>query len=187
MIKAVLDACVLYSAPLRDFLLRLAEDNAFYPLWTEEIQNEWMRNLQRNRPDLKQVSLERTRRNMDSSFPGALVRGYESLMPALHLPHLNDLHVLAAAIHTKAENIVTFNLKDFPKSVLQQYGIEALLPDEMILQMIQQKPNRALITIKNHRSQLTRPSLSANEYLAMLEKQRLPKTVAFLREHENNL
>jgi len=73
MIKAVLDACVFYSAALRGFLLRLAEDNAFYPLWTEEIQNEWMRNLQRNRPDLKQASLERTRRNMDSSFPDALV------------------------------------------------------------------------------------------------------------------
>jgi len=78
-------------------------------------------------------------------------------------------------------------LADFPKSVLQLYGIEALSPDEMILQVIQQKPNRALITIKNHRSQLTRPSLSANEYLEMLEKQRLPTTVAFLREHESNL
>jgi len=46
---------------------------------------------------------------------------------------------------------------------------------------------RVIITIKNHRSQLTRPSLSANEYLAMLEKQKLFKTVAFLREHESNL
>ena len=187
MIKAILDACTLYAAPLRDFLLRLAENELFYPFWSEEIQNEWIRNLLRNRPDLKPESLERTRRNMDTRFPNSLVQGYESLIPTLHLPDLNDQHVLAAAIHAKAESIVTFNLADFPQSVLQFYGIEALSPDELVLRLIQKRQNRVIVTIKNHRSLLIRPSFLANEYLAMLAKQGLPKMVALLLEHESDL
>lgn len=44
----------------------------------------------------------------------ALVVGHESLYPALNLPDPDDVHVLAAAIRSNAEVIVTFNLKDFP-------------------------------------------------------------------------
>jgi len=49
-IIAVLDANVLYPAPIRDFLLRLAEADLFIPKWSDEIHNEWVRNLLKNRP-----------------------------------------------------------------------------------------------------------------------------------------
>src|SRR5690348_13371154 len=41
----VLDACVLYPAPLRDFLLELAGSGIFRARWTEAIHDEWIRNL----------------------------------------------------------------------------------------------------------------------------------------------
>ena len=83
MINAVFDACVLYSAPLRDFVLRIAEDDLIVPYWSKEIHNEWTRNLLRNRSDLKRENLERTRRNMDTRFPLGLVEGHESIIPTL--------------------------------------------------------------------------------------------------------
>ncbi len=49
---AVYDACVLYPAPLRDFLMRLALSGCFRARWSTHIHNEWKRNLLRNRPDL---------------------------------------------------------------------------------------------------------------------------------------
>jgi hypothetical protein len=98
MTSAILDACVLYSASLRDFLLRLAEKGLFHPRWSEEIRNEWIRNLLQNRPDLKREKLERTCRNMDTSFPKSLVCGYEFITPTLTLPDPKDRHVLATAI-----------------------------------------------------------------------------------------
>ena len=55
------DACVLYPAPLRDFLLHLSGSGLFRARWTEEIHDEWMRNLLANRPDLKSEQLQRTR------------------------------------------------------------------------------------------------------------------------------
>ena len=186
MIKAVLDACVLYPAQLRNFLLRLADNDWFCLFWSDEIQNEWIHNLLRDRKDLKRENLERTRQNMDSYFPNSIVQGYEAIISSLQMPDMNDRHVLAAAIHIKAEYIVTFNLNDFPKSALQYHGIESISPDELTLLLIQEAPFLVLQAAETHRLSLTRPSLSVTEYLTMLEKQRLPKTVDFLRMYENN-
>ena len=187
MIRAVLDACVLYSASLRDFMLRLAGAKVYHPRWSEEIQNEWTRNLLQNRPDLTREKLERTCREMDLHFPHGLVRGYDSILSALTLPDPNDRHVLAAAIHAKARIIVTFDLSDFPETALYHYGIEALSPDEFVLRLIQKRSDRVLQAVKDHRLGLTRPPKTVDEYLTTLENRGLLRTVAFLREHENNI
>lgn len=39
-ITVVFDACVLYPAPLRDFLMRLALTGAFQARWSERIHDE---------------------------------------------------------------------------------------------------------------------------------------------------
>jgi len=187
MISAVLDACVLYSASLRDFLLHLADDGLVEPFWSEEIQNEWTRNLLQNRPDLKLEKLDRTRREMDLHFPLALVRGYESIVPSLTLPDPNDRHVLAVAIHVKAEYIVTFDLNDFPKAALLPHGIKAVSPEEFVMQLVQNEPRHVLQTVREHRSNLTRPSKTVDEYIETLEKHGLPKTATFLREHQADI
>jgi len=187
MISAVYDACVLYPAALRDFLLRLAFAQLVSPFWSEEIRSEWIDNLLRNRPDLKREKLEHTRWEMDFHFPNSLVRGYEPIIPTLRLPDPNDRHVLAVAVYVKAQYIVTFNLGDFPKTALQLYGIEVASPDEFVFRLIQKIPDRVLWAVKSHRSSLSRPPKTVDEYLATLEKQGLPKTVAFLREHVGNI
>jgi predicted nucleic acid-binding protein len=186
MISVVYDACVLYPAPLRDLLLSLAKAKAVFPFWSEEIRDEWIGSLLRKRPNLEERQ-KRTRREMDIHFPDSLVRGYESITPTLQLPDPKDCHVLAAAIHAKAEYIVTFNLKDFPQTILAVYNIEAVLPDDFVLRLIQENPNRVMEAVKNHRLRLVHPPKTPDEYLATLEKQGLTKTVAFLRERLNDI
>ena len=187
MISAVLDACVLYSAPLRGLLLNLATNELVKPFWSEDIQNEWMRSLLQNRPDLKREDVERTRRKIEFRLPHGLVLGYESIMPTLVLPDPDDRHVLAVAIRANAEYIVTFNLKDFPHSLLHSYNVEAVSPDEFVLRLIQKIPDRVLRVVKLHRLSLKRPPKTVAEYLATLDKQGLPKTVAFLQQHEGDI
>ena len=109
----IFDACVLYPAPLRDFLLRLATTGLFAAKWTDEIQDEWIRNVVAERPHLVD-KLHRTRKLMTIAVQDGLVAGYESMVAALHLPDPDDRHVLAAAIQAGAQVIVTLNLKDFP-------------------------------------------------------------------------
>ena len=43
----VYDACVLYPAPLRDLLMRLALTDLFKAQWTNDIHEEWINALLR--------------------------------------------------------------------------------------------------------------------------------------------
>ena len=52
-----------------------------------------------------------------------VVAGYEHLIDQLRLPDPNDWHVLAAAIRTGSQMIVTTNPKEFPKAVLADFEI----------------------------------------------------------------
>jgi len=122
MTVALLDACVLYPPSLRDLLMRLAADEAYYPRWPSEIQSEWVRNVLANKPATSETQLERTRRLMEQVDPDCLVTGYEPHISTLLLPDPNDRHVLAAAIESDAAVIVTYNLSDFPDTALQAYA-----------------------------------------------------------------
>jgi len=134
--KVVLDSCVLYPAPFRDILLSLTAEGLFKPKWTAIIQNEWLSNLMKNRKDLSRSSLELTIRSMNKAFPDANVKNFEELISGLKLPDQNDRHILACAIRCKADLIVTFNLKDFPKKYLGNYDVEVQNPDQRICNLI---------------------------------------------------
>ena len=62
---------------------------------------------------------------MNAAVRDCLVSGYEPLVAALELPDPGDRHVLAAAIRTKAQIIVTRNLKDFPAEQLAPWELKA--------------------------------------------------------------
>lgn len=64
-INVVLDACVLYPAPIRDLLLHMANEGLYRPKWSDQIQDEWVRNLLLNRPDLSAGQLQQTTQAMN--------------------------------------------------------------------------------------------------------------------------
>jgi hypothetical protein len=183
---ALYDSCVLYSAPLRDLLMRLALTDLYRAKWTNDIHEEWMKNVLLNRSDITRDTLERTRELMNKHVRDCLVDGYHYLISALELPDLNDRHILAAAIHSKCSVIVTYNLKDFPIKILNKYDIEAQHPDEFILHLIDLSPDIIYTTIKRHRLSLKNPPKKIDEYLNTLKKQSLNNTVdklIFVKEY----
>jgi len=177
----VFDACVLYPAPLRDFLLRLALSGLFSAKWTEQIHDEWTRNLLESRPELRE-KLPRTRELMNAAIPDALVAGYEPLIDNLQLPDTNDRHVLAAAIRCGAQAIVTFNLKDFPANKIEQYGIEAMHPDAFIEHQFDLNQGMVITAAKQHRAALKTPPKTAQDYIETLSAQGLAITADRLRD-----
>ncbi|MGZ8218910.1 PIN domain-containing protein [Methylomagnum sp.] len=179
--SVVYDACVLYPAPLRDFLMHLALTDLFRAKWTEAIHQEWIRSVLANRPDLTAEQLGRTKALMDSHVRDALVTGYEYLIPGLELPDPNDRHVLAAAIRSQSSLIVTFNLKDFPADALEKHEIEAIHPDDFIADLFDLNPARVLEAAASHRRSLRNPPKSVEDYLDVLLQQGLPETVGLLR------
>lgn len=128
----VLDACVLVSAALRDTLLRLAETPRLYvPKWSADILEETTRTLQ-NKFAKTDAQTAHLTEQIKAAFPESLVTGYKDLEISL-TNETKDRHVLAAAIRCGAQVIVTFNLKHFPREALKLYAIEALHPDEFLV------------------------------------------------------
>jgi predicted nucleic acid-binding protein len=184
---ALYDSCVLYPAPLRDLLMRLALTDLFRARWTDRIHEEWMRKVLEDRPDLSRGQLDRTRDLMNAHVRDCLVVGYEPIIEGLALPDPDDRHVVAAAIRARADVIVTYNLKDFPNPHLAGFGIEAQHPDEFISHLIDLAPGPVCATAKRHREALKNPPKSVEEYLDALAAQRLPDTVSRLSEFEHLL
>jgi hypothetical protein len=178
---ALYDASVLYPAPLRDLLMRLALTGLFRARWTDKIHEEWMRSLLADRSDLRAEQLERTRDLMNAAVLDCLVTGYEETIESLTLPDADDRHVLAAAIVGQAGVIVTLNLKDFPPKALQPYGIEPQHPDEFIDRLFELDPDAVFAAVKEQRQSLKKPPKSVDEFLALAAFAGLPKTLARLR------
>ena len=164
----VLDANVIYPAPIRDLLLNLADLEIFSPKWSEIIQEEWIRNLLKNRPDLNKSKLMRTVRIMDLAFPDAEVHDFEELIDELELPDLNDRHVLAVAIQSKADAIITFNQKDFPSKYVKQFNIEIYTPDKFLNLLYKLSPNIVNRAFQNQLDSLKNPPKTKEELIATL-------------------
>ncbi len=164
----VLDANVIYPAPIRDLLLNLADLEIFSPKWSEIIQEEWMRNLLKNRPDLSKSKLMRTVQLMNKAFPDAEVHGFEELIDQLNLPDSDDRHVLAAAIHCEADAIITFNQKDFPEDKIQTFDIDIYTPDQFLQLLYQLNPETVLQAFQNQLASLKNPPKTQMELIETL-------------------
>ena len=179
-IIAILDANVLYPQSLRDILLSLAEAKLYRPHWSKQIEEEWVRHVLADRPDLTAEQLARTCFLMDKYFPEACVDGFESRIEQLTLSDPDDRHILAAAIEIEATHIVTFNLRDFPAELLAPIGIEAIHPDQFLLKLLAQNSDSMCLAIREMRGRLSKPSYSAEETLESISRVGLPQTAAAL-------
>ena len=136
----VLDACVLIPMPLADTLLRLAGGpRLFLPKWTDQIMGEVSRNLQENFGLTAEQAAYRES-EIRKHFGEAWVEGYEDLIPSM-TNHEKDRHVLAAAVRSGAETIVTYNLGDFPRSALASYSITAQGPSTFLKNLYELDPD----------------------------------------------
>lgn len=178
---AFCDANVLYSALLRDLLIRLAIAGLCDLRWSDQVQDEWIRNLLQVYPD-RTVALTRTRALMEQALPAASSKGYEHLTPSLYLPDLDDRHVLAAAIHSGAQVLLTFNLKDFPADRIPAGTVTVSHPDSWLASVISLDKELSLTVLQKMAASLRRPPLKVGELAAAFDKLSLPETASNLRE-----
>jgi predicted nucleic acid-binding protein len=128
---AVLDACVLVQAPLRDTLLRLAEAPGLYqPLWSVEIVGEMKRALE-TQIGLAPAKTAYLERELRRHFPDSWVTGFEPLIRKMSNDK-KDRHVLAAAVHAGEQTIITFNKRHFPPGSTSRWNVAVVGPSTFL-------------------------------------------------------
>ncbi len=137
--KAVLDACVLYPTVLREILQGAGEAGLYQPVFSDRILREWVLATAKLGPEAPAIA-EGEAALLRTAFPRALTREHAEIEARLHLPDPNDHHVLATAIASGADVLVTFNAQDFPGHVLAAEGITRRDPDGFLWELQSRHP-----------------------------------------------
>jgi hypothetical protein len=117
--------------PLADTLLRMAEAPRLYlPKWSQAIMDEVTRNLV-GKWDMPADKARRREKEIRRHFPEACVEGFDSLIDAM-TNDPGDRHVLAAAVRSHSELIVTYNLRHFPPASLEPWEIDVQGPSTFL-------------------------------------------------------
>lgn len=177
----VLDSSVLFPVFISNLLLFLSESELFRVRWSPDIHQEWIESRLERYPDADRRALERKRDRMDLEFPDALVTGYENLIDLFELDDLDDRHVVAAAVHCKANVIVTDNPGDFP---LDRIPGTLLIQtaDEFIVDQFDLTSNSAwqvALALIRHKTSLSKSRPTWKRYFQTFSN-RLPQSFAIV-------
>lgn len=118
---------------------------------------------------------------MDQAVRDWRIDDYEHHIDSLTLPDPDDRHVLAAAIHTRADVLVTANLRDFPHDTLKQHGITPQHPDAFVLDQAHTEPDLVLRLVRDIANAWRRPPGTIDAVLGRLAHADLPHSAEALR------
>lgn len=192
MFTALLDTCVLWPSLQRDFLLSLAIEGIYRPVWNtvilEELAYEETVKLIR-RGSTEGEAEDRARHLIDqmrAAFDDAEVNGWEDLEGTYGLPDPDDEHVVAAAVVAGAGAIVSNNVRHFPRVKLPT-GVEVVSPADFAVNMVAVDPVAALtaVTAIANRSGRNGPRLTEDQILDRLAKTyQMTRAVEIVRGHQ---
>lgn len=170
MFAALLDTSVLWPSLQRDFLLSLAIEGLYRPLWSTAILDELcyheaQKLVRRGHdPALAEQKAQRLVDQMSSAFDDAVVANWESLEGTFGLPDVDDEHVVAAALVGGADVIVTSNVKDFPPQQIPKSPM-VISPARFAADTVSVSPDVAHQAVIAMSSRFVRPSSTVDEIL----------------------
>ena len=170
MFAALLDTSVLWPSLQRDFLLSLAVEGLYRPLWSTAILDE-LRYHEAQKligrghdPFLAEKRSQRLVDQMKEAFDDAIVMNWESLEGTFGLPDIDDEHVVAAALVGGADVIVTSNLKDFPPQQIPK-PLKVISPAQFAADTVAVSPDNARQAVITMATRFIRPSSTLDEIL----------------------
>lgn len=187
---AVLDACVLIPAALRDLLLSCADVGVFRPVWQDEILNEVKRNGSRllvERNGLTEpaalAAVEHILSRMADAFPDAIADSslWVPLLPDMRCDR-KDRHVLAVAVGAAATHLVTDNTRDFPVAS-RPLGVAVVKPDRFMRDQLASSPDLVVEAVESMSRRLKKPKQSPVQLAELMTRgHHLPPFGAELRD-----
>lgn len=183
----VLDSCVLIPSRLRDYLLSLAAERCYRPVWNDVILAElaWKEQQRHQAFGLSRTEARRIAagliEQMTSVFNDSTIDGWERLDGTLGLPDINDEQVLATAITANASMIVTSNLAHFPASAMTG-SIQVVSPQDFTARIAGMLPGPAITALCQMAARLRKPVMSPTALLDYFDSHyQMHETTAILR------
>ena len=155
---------------LCDTLLRLADAGFYRPVWSVQILDEFESSVIRR--GMPEDEIRRRRRTMEAVFPDAMeVNGQRYLTVVPDSVDPKDRHVVATAVASHADVIVTANIKDVaPDSLYEELGIAVQLPDEFLAHQVGLNDGLAVGILREQAAALQHPPMTFEELLGSLQK-----------------
>jgi hypothetical protein len=187
---ALLGTCVLWPSTQRDFLLSLAAEGLYRPVWSSDILGELEYEEKAKLVGRGVDTAEADRRarylvaEMRRAFDDAEVVGYRGLEGTYGLPDRDDEHVVAAAVVGGAGAIVTVNVRHSPAENLPE-GLDVLTPGEFAHNTVALAPTlglRALRAIAGRSGRHGPPITEAEVLLRLEERYGMHDAVQLIRE-----
>jgi predicted nucleic acid-binding protein len=172
--KVVLDACVIFPTVLREILVGVAAAGLYQPVWSERILREWVLALRKFGP-VAQAEGEGQAVRLRAAFPRAMTREAAKIEARLLLPDPDDRHVLATAIASHADCILTFNAQDFPRHLLAEEGITRRDPDGFLWEIWSHHPDEVSAVVAAVHGTAERLSGQKLPLRALLKRAQLPR------------
>ncbi|MEV6286619.1 PIN domain-containing protein [Kribbella sp. NPDC051770] len=143
--RAFLDANVIRGQLTNDLLLSMAARDVFDPRWTQQVLDE----MRRNRPPgVPESKIDGRIDAMNGYFPRAMTDVPAGLEPEMHAD-AKDQHVLAGAVHSRSDVLVTENVKDFAPPSTGPHAMRVERLSEFLSRKLEENPDRVLAAIED--------------------------------------
>lgn len=169
--KVFIDTCVLFPSLTRELLIGFARAKAFELLWSPVVLAEWRNVAIRSEKYAPDLEIDRLTRE----FPMALVEYSPETMFQLSLPDADDIPIFAAAIDGGADELLTFNSRDFPSRTLARHNIIRRHPDEFFLEQFQMNPELATSLANATLQKAQTNSLDSSKSRKIFKRSLLPR------------
>lgn len=135
---SVVDSNVLFSIELTDLFVTFAKRRLIQVRWSRTLLDEVRGSLLED-GRLAPAAVEYRINAMQRALPDAM--HFHSVDPTYHLQVApSDRHVLALAIASGADSIITLNTRDFPSDYCSTVDVEILSPDEVLTEILNDDP-----------------------------------------------
>ena len=172
--RMMLDANVLYPTVMREVLIGCAAAGLYEPRWSERVLEEWARAAAKLGPEGELIARGEIA-VLKARFPRAETPVPPELLRQYRLPDPDDVHVLAAAVVSSCDAIVTMNAKDFPRGLLAEEGLERIDPDGFLLRLQGEAPDQVRGVAENVLVEARRLSGDDWTMRTLMKKARLPR------------
>ena len=153
-------------------------------LWTQEVFDEAIKSLTARFPeDSPKLKLMFDR--ITTHFYDGEVRGYEKLIGTLGCKDKDDEHVLAGAIHGKADVLLTFNTRDFPQKTTR--NLVVMHPDLFLNSWLGANPERGVSSVAKWLERFENPPIDARSASDVLDKIDCPMAADFVRRKAKSI